>query len=288
MNNSTENYERYENFGTLESDIFCSANAAYDGFSATSDKNHKVTPPSTTSNYNQYSTTSFANESTSYNSQSIGHNAIEQQMILEQNLPTFVPQLNRPSINSPISTNASSLQIQTVEIPGYTIIIIPKFSPLASLTGLDVQNQIQPGNGRLDNSSYSVNPPQLNQKQNFPFTVNGYESTHLNVQHQLQPGNVRLNDSSYSVNPAQLNQEQNFPFTVNGYESTHLNVQRQLQPGNVRLDNSSNSVNPPQLNQEQNFPFPANGYEPTSCLPNLDVQHQLQPGNVRLDYSYSV
>ncbi|CAG8510783.1 10388_t:CDS:1 [Funneliformis caledonium] len=251
MNNSTENYERYEIFGTqLESDIFCSVNAAYDGFSATRDKNHKVTAPSTTSNYKQYSTTSFANELTSYNSQSIGHNANEQQMILEQNLPTFVPQLNRPSINSPMSSNASSLQIQTVEIPGYTIIIIPKSSSLASLTGLDVQHQIQPGNVRLDDSPYSVIPPQLNQKQNHSFTANGYEST-----------------------PSPLK------------NLTNLDVQHQLQPGNVRLDNSSYSVNPPQLSQEQNFPFPVNGYEPTSCLPNLDVQHQLQPGNVRLDYS---
>ncbi|CAG8573906.1 4681_t:CDS:1 [Funneliformis mosseae] len=256
MSISTKNYERYENFGIHpESDNFC---GAYNGFSAKSDKNHQVSytnAPSTTNNYKHHSTTSFATESTSYNSQSIGHNANnEQQMILEQNLSTFVPQLNRPPIKAPSMTNSNSLQIK-IEIPGYTMILIPKSSPLASLAGLDVQHQLQPNNNY---SSYSVIPPQLNQRQNHSFTANGYESTpsllknltSLDVQHQ--PDNIHLDDSRYSVIPPQLNQEQSHSFTANGYESTpspfknltSLDVQHQ--PGNVRLDGYSYSVNPPQ------------------------------------------
>ncbi|CAG8567020.1 9878_t:CDS:1 [Funneliformis caledonium] len=303
MNVSTKNYEIYENFGIhLESDNFCSA---YNGFSAKSDKNHQVSytnARSTTSNYKHHSTTSFATESTSYNSQSIGHNANnEQQMILEQNLPTFVPQLNRPPIKAPSMTNANSLQIQ-IEIPGYTMILIPKSSPLASLTGLDVQHQLQPNNNY---SSYSVIPPQLNQEKNYSFPENGYESTpsplknltSLDVQHQLQPNNIYLDDSPYSVIPPQINQEKNYSFPENGYESTpsplknltSLDVQHQ--PNNIHLDDSPYSVILPQLNQEQSHSFTANGYEstpsPLKNLTSLDVQHQ--PGNVRLDsYSYSV
>ncbi|CAI2190658.1 4848_t:CDS:1, partial [Funneliformis geosporum] len=65
-------------------------------------------------------------------------------------------------------TDASSPQIQTVEIPGYKIIIIPTSSPLASSSNLDMKHQLQQGNISLDYSSYSVNSQlQLNRDQHY-------------------------------------------------------------------------------------------------------------------------
>ncbi|CAI2165622.1 8719_t:CDS:2 [Funneliformis geosporum] len=140
--NPTEHYESHENFGTqseILSDDFYSVNPSDEGFSTIRDKNPYTAAPMPTSNDDQHY----------YTPQFIGHTN---------------PSVN--SINSPSVTNGSSSQIQTVEIPGYKIIIIPTPSPLASSNNLDM-HQLQQGNTYLNSSSYSVNPPQLSRDQNY-------------------------------------------------------------------------------------------------------------------------
>ncbi|CAG8493036.1 6849_t:CDS:2 [Funneliformis mosseae] len=256
-------HEETEKFGIQpeqSSDIFCSGNVAYD--ISTRDNNfnnhpiHYTSEPIATNNNDQYySTASFASESTSHTSQFIGHNANEQQ-ILEQNSPSIFPPHNNPPAHSPSMNNASSSQIQTVKILGYEIIIIPISSPLASLISLDVQHQLQQGDTYLDYSSYSVNPTQLNQEQDYSFATNGYDPTLRYPSHAPQSN---ASDQIYLPNSPQIQTVE-----ISGYKiiiiptsspltsSTNLDMNQQFQQGNTYVD-YSRSVNPPQLIQQQHY-----------------------------------
>ncbi|CAI2166452.1 13465_t:CDS:1 [Funneliformis geosporum] len=278
--NPTENYERHENFGR---DTFFNVNASYDGFSTTKDNklnNHPVpytaaSMPTSNDEQYYYSTTTFETDSTTCTPQFIGHNSNDQQNPpLEQNPPSIFPPHNNPPINSPIMTNASSSQIQTVEILGYEIIIIPTPSPLANLTSLDMQNQLQRGITHLDYSSYSVNPPQLN---HYNFATNGFDPTLQYLSHQPQSNS---NDQIYLPSSPQIQSIQ-----IPGYKiiiaptsspSSNLDMQHQFQQENTYLDYSFNSVNPPQLIQDQNH-FSSAGE--ISIRPNVInfVQDNTQP-----------
>ncbi|CAI2172458.1 4266_t:CDS:1 [Funneliformis geosporum] len=195
--NPTENYERHENFGIqISSDT-----------TTTRDNNHPV----------PYS---FANDS-SYTPQFIGHNSNGQQ-ILEQNPPTIIPPQNNPPIHSLHMNNISSSQIKTIEILGYEIILIPTSSPLASLINLDVQNQLQQFNTY---SPYSVNPPQLNQEQDYTFATNGFDTT---LQYLSQP--PQSNASSPQIQTVEIPGYKIIiiPTSSPLANSTNLNMQHQF------------------------------------------------------------
>ncbi|CAI2172449.1 4261_t:CDS:1 [Funneliformis geosporum] len=109
-------------------------------------------------------------------------------------------------------TDASSPQIQTVEIPGYKIIIIPTSSPLASSSNLDMKHQLQQGNISLDYSSYSVNSQlQLNRDQHYVpnagetsissnvIDIHNFVQDNRQPQHQQQ-NNLGLNESLNDFN----------------------------------------------------------------------------------------
>ena len=248
--NLTENYEKHENI------VFTSRD---------------------NSNDERYPTTSFANES-SHNQQFIGHNSNEQQ-ILEQNPPnTFSPH-NNPPIHSHSMNNASSSQIQTVEILGYEIIIIPTSSPLASLTSLGVQHQLQQDNAYLD---YSVNPPQLNQERNYTFATNEYDPT---LQYQSNVSDQIYLPSSPQIQMIEIPGYKIFiiPTSSPLASSTNLDMQRQLQQGNTYFNYSSYSVNSPQLNQQQHYFFSACE---TSISENVVNVHNQVSDNTQLQQNY--
>ncbi|CAI2172450.1 4262_t:CDS:2 [Funneliformis geosporum] len=230
----------YQNPGIqpeLSSDTFY---PSYDAFSTTRGDN--LNNPYTTApiNNDDYSTSSFANDS-SYTPQFIGNDSNGQQ-ILEQNPPNTIPPRNNLPINSPrLTNNISPSQIQTVEILGYEIIIIPTSSPLARLISLDVQNQLRRGNTHLDYSSYSVNPSQLNHERDYTFATNRFDPT---LQYLSQP--PQSNPSSPQIQTIEI-----------PASSTNLDMQHQLQQGNISLDYSSYSVNPPQLSREQYYVYSA-------------------------------
>ncbi|CAG8662976.1 5109_t:CDS:2 [Funneliformis mosseae] len=226
--NPSENYEIHENRTQPKpsSDTFYNGNIAYDAFSTTRDNNLNnhppyITAPNATSNTEQYySTTSFTSESTS----SL-HNL--------SNSPSNFPPHNNPPTHSPGMNNASSSQIQTVKILGYEIIIIPTSSPLVSLTSLDVQHQLQQVNAYSDYSSYSVNPPQL---QDYTF-ANGYDPTFQYPSHAPQ---LIASDKIYLPSSPQIQ-------TV---EISDMN--QQFQQDNTYVD-YSRLVNPPQIIQQHYF-----------------------------------
>ncbi|CAG8566127.1 15203_t:CDS:1 [Funneliformis caledonium] len=249
--NPSENYEIHENRTQpkLSSDTFYNGNIAYDAFSTTRDNNLNnhppyITAPNATSNTEQYySTTSYTSESTSY----IGQDFNDQ-----QNSPSNIPPHNNPPTHSPGMNNASSSQIQTVKILGYDIIIIPTSSPLASLISLDVQHQLQQVNVYSDYSSYSVNPPQL---QDYTF-ANGYDPTFQYPSHAPQS---IASDKIYLPSSPQIQTVE-----ISGYKiiiiptsspltsSTNLDMNQQFQQDNTYVD-YSRLVNPPQIIQQHYF-----------------------------------
>ncbi|CAG8613789.1 5423_t:CDS:1 [Funneliformis caledonium] len=247
------------------SDIFCSGNVAYDDFS-TRDNNLNNHPVPYTS----------------------VHNANEQE-ILEQNSPSNFPPHNNPPAHSPSMNNASSSQIQTVKILGYEIIIIPISSPLASLISLDVQHQLQQVNAYSDYSSYSVNPTQLNQEQDYSFATNGYDPTFQYPSHAPQSN---ASDQIYLPSSPQIQTVE-----ISGYKiiiiptsspvtsSNYLDMNQQFQQGNTYVD-YSRSVNPPQLNPQQHY-FSSEGE--TSINENvinahIHVSDNTQPQFQQLNY----
>ncbi|CAI2172454.1 4264_t:CDS:1 [Funneliformis geosporum] len=267
----------YQNPGIqpeLSSDTFY---PSYDFFSTTRDNN--LNNPYTTApiNNDDYSTTSFANDS-SYTPQSIGNNSNGQQ-ILEQNPPTIIPPHINTPIHSPSMTNASSSQIQTVEIFGYEIIIIPTSSPLASLISLDVQNQLQRGNTY---SPYSVNPPQLNQELDYTFATNGFDTT---LQYLSQPPQSNASSPQFQTVEIPGYKIIIIPTSSPLASSTNLDLQHQLQQGNISLDYSSYSVNPPQLNRDQHY-VPNAGE--TSISPNVIDTHNFVQDNTQPQHQQQI
>ncbi|CAI2186196.1 10610_t:CDS:1 [Funneliformis geosporum] len=239
----------YQNPGIQPSDTFY---PSYDGFSTLNNLNNHpvpyITAPNANSNDEQcyYPTTSFATESTSYTPQFIGHNSNDQ--ILEQNPSNTIP------TNSSNMANASLSQIQTVEILGYEIIIIPTSSPLASFISLDVHNQLQQDN------IYQLSQSNASSPQIQTIEIPGYKiiiaptsslSSNLDMQHQFQQENTYLDYSFNSVNPPQLIQDQNH-FSSAGEISIRPNVinfvQDNTQPqhqqqNNLGLNESLNDFN---------------------------------------------
>ncbi|CAG8682569.1 1956_t:CDS:1 [Funneliformis mosseae] len=251
--NPTENYEKHENI------VFTPR-----------DNNPSVTAAIATSNDERYPTTSFANKS-SHNQQFTSHISNEQQ-ILEQNPPSTYSPHNNPPIHSPSMNNASPSQIQTVEILGYEIIIIPTSSSLASLTSLGVQHQLQQDNAYLD---HSVNPPQLNQERNYTFATNEYDPTLQYPSHAPQSPQIQTVEiPGYKIFI--------IPTSSPLASSTNFDMQRQLQQGNTYFDYSSFSVNSPQLNQQHYF---SSAYE-TSISENVVNAHNHVSDNTQPQQNY--
>ncbi len=159
--------------GPLSPNTFCNINDATHNYTNDFSTTNDNIPPvlHATINNEQYLTPSFAANA----------NATSQ---YSSHMPQFSYNVRD------YMTNANS---QIIEIPGYKIIIIPTST---SLTNWDAQHQLQQGN--LD-SSYSVNPSQLNQEQQEqPFFSASESSTNA------------TNTFNHAIDDTQAQHQQNF------------------------------------------------------------------------------